>query len=136
MKVPPWNMSYKKCSRSILIFSVVLISTVILISGVDLIRAQYSKVYCQGKRDEIMSRAMKWLQQWETAASDSHGLLRSDGKQLTSEMGITLVYCGGLSDHDKLTITQMKDLIDASIDKNIDYGPPCTPLCKPGPPIT
>ena len=49
-----------------------------------------------------------------TAASDPDGLIRAD----------------------KLTLTQMKDVIDAQIDQNIDYGPPCDPLCEPGPPIS
>ena len=79
----------------------------------------------------------EWMGEWATAASDPDGLIRADGKQLNSEIGLTLVNCDtSLNDHDKLTLTQMKDVIDAQIDQNIDYGPPCDPLCEPGPPIS
>ena len=48
-------------------------------------------------------------------------ILSADGKQLTSEIGLTLVNCDtSLNDHDKLTLTQMKDVIDAQIDQNIE----------------
>ena len=85
----------------------------------------------------MTSRAMDWMKQWETATSDPNGQIRTDGKQLTSEIGSTLGNCEAyLNDHDKLMLTQMMDVIDASIDRNIDYGPPCDPTCKPGPPIS
>ena len=41
-----------------------------------------------------------------------------------------------LNDHDKLTLTQEMDVVNAEIDKNIDYVPPCDPMCKSGPPIS
>jgi hypothetical protein len=59
-----------------------------------------------------------------TATNDPNGQIRTDGKQLTFEIGLTLVKCDTLSDHDKLTLTQMMDVINAEIDRNIDYGPP------------
>jgi hypothetical protein len=98
--------------------------------------AQYDLSYCQGKRDEMGSRANEWMMEWSTAESDPGGQIRNDGKQLTSEIGLTLVNCDILDDSDKLTLTQMKDVIDASIDENIDFGPPCTPNCQPGPPVS
>jgi hypothetical protein len=75
--------------------------------------------YCQGKKDEMMSRGSEWLRVWGTSTKDPNGLIRSDGKQLTSEIGLTLSKCDtSLNDHDKLTLTQEMDLINAEIDKN------------------
>ena len=113
-----------------------LLSTFIIISIGQHAKAQYSDSYCQGKKDEMTSRAMQWMKQLGTASSDPNGLIRADGKQLTSEIGLTLANCANLSDHDKLTLTQFMDLINAEIDKNINYGPPCNPLCQQGPPIS
>ena len=114
------------------IISIILVS--LLTKGAT---AQYDVSYCEGKRDEMSSRAEEWMGEWATAVSDPNGLIRADGKQLTSEIGLTLVNCDtSLNDHDKLTLTQMKGVIDAQIDQNIDYGPPCDPLCEPGPPIS
>ena len=41
--------------------------------------------------------------QWGTASTDPNGLIRSDGKQPTPKIGLTLANCASLSDHDKLT---------------------------------
>lgn len=84
----------------------------------------------------MISRAFEWMRKWGTATNDPNGQIRTDGKQLTSEIGLTLVRCDTLSDHDKLTLTQMMDVINAEIYRNIDYGPPCNPTCKSGPPIS
>jgi hypothetical protein len=63
----------------------------------------------ESEGDEMTSRAEEWMGEWATAASDPDGLIRADGKQLTSEIGLTLVNCDtSLNDHDKLTLTQMK----------------------------
>ena len=99
--------------------------------------AQFDESYCQGKKDEMISRAMEWSKEWGTAQTDPNSQIRTDGKQLTSEIGLTLVNCDSfLNDHDKLTLTQMMDVINASIDKNINYGPPCDPMRQSGPPIS
>jgi hypothetical protein len=87
----------------------------------------------------MISRANEWLREWTTAINDPNGQLRTDGKQLTSEIGLTLrpSTCGAtLTDHDKLTLIEMRDLINGSIDRDINYGPPCDPNCARGPPIT
>lgn len=77
------------------------------------------------------------MTKWHTATEDPNQIIRKEGKQLTSEIGLTMVNCDTyLNDSHKLLLLQMRDVIDASIDKNIDYGPPCDPLCEPGPPIT
>jgi hypothetical protein len=100
-------------------------------------RSQYDASYCQGKKNEMTSRGNEWLREWSTATSDPNGRIRTDGKQLASEIGLTLVNCEtSLSDHDKLTLTQMTVVINNSIDKDINYGPPCVPYCARGPPIT
>lgn len=58
--------------------------------------------------------------QWETTTTDINGLIRSDGKQLASEIGLTLVNCEPyLSAEDLLFLTNMKLVIDDQIDKNI-----------------
>jgi hypothetical protein len=123
-------------SLSTIILPTLLLLVVTLSIG-QYASAQYDVSYCQGKRDEMTSRGEEWFRVWSTATSDPYGQIRTDGKQLTSEIGLTLVNCDtSLDDHDKLTLTQMKGVIDASIDKNINYGPPCDPLCQPGPPIS
>lgn len=99
--------------------------------------AQYNESYCQGKGDEMVSRGEDWMRDWSIAVSDPNGQIRKDGKQLVSEIGLTLVNCdASLDDHNKLTLMQLKDVIDAQIDNNIDYGPPCDPYCQSGPPIS
>ena len=99
--------------------------------------AQFNTSYCQGKSDEMISRGEDWMRNWSIAVSDPNGQIRNDGKQLASEIGLTLVNCDtNLDDHSKLTLMQLKDVIDAQIDNNIDYGPPCDPYCQPGPPIS
>jgi len=43
------------------------------------------------------------------ATSDPNGQIRTNGKQLTSEIGLILVNCeSNLGDHDKLTLTQIQ----------------------------
>jgi hypothetical protein len=122
---------------SIIISISTILLSVTIISIVQPARAQYDPSYCQGKKDEMTARAMEWMKEWGTASSDPNGQIRANGKQLTSEIGLTLANCGdNLDDHDKLMLTQMMDVINASIDRNIDYGPPCDPTCKPGPPIS
>jgi len=125
-------------SLATIVLPVLLLSTFIIIISVgQYVKAQYSDPYCQGKKDEMISRAGQWSQQWETALSDPNGQIRADGKQLTSEIGLTLANCNtSLNDHDKLTLTQAMDVINAEIDKDINYGPPCNPLCQSGPPIS
>jgi hypothetical protein len=100
-------------------------------------RSQYDASYCQGKKNEMTSRGNEWLREWSTATSDPNGRIRTDGKQLASEIGLTLANCDtSLSDHDKLTLTQIGTVINAQIDRNVDYGPPCDPNCKSGPPVS
>ena len=82
-------------------------------------------------------RAYDWLVKWSAAIEDPNQIIREEGKRISSEIGLTMVDCDtNLNDSDKLLLLQMRDIIDTSIDKNIDYGPPCDPLCEPGPPIT
>ena len=99
--------------------------------------AQYDAQYCEGKKNEMSSRASDWMTKWSTASEDPNQIIRKEGKQITSEIGLTMINCDtNLNDSDKLLLLQMRGVIDTSIDENIDYGPPCDPLCEPGPPIT
>jgi hypothetical protein len=119
------------------IFLLIVLLLVIMLSIGQYATAQYDVSYCQGKRDEMTSRWEGWATGWSTATSDPSGKIRADGKQLASEIGLTLVNCDSyLDDHDKLTLMQIQEVIDASIDNNINYGPPCDPNCQPGPPIS
>jgi hypothetical protein len=73
------------------------------------------------------------MYEWDTAEIDPNGKIRDDGKQLTSEIGLTLINCESfLNAEDKLALTQAMDVINASIDNNINYGPPCHPFCERG----
>lgn len=100
-------------------------------------RSQYVASYCQGKKNEMTSRGNEWLREWSIATSDQNGRIRTGGKQLASEIGLTLANRGtSLSDHDKLTLTQIGTVINAQIDRNVDYGPACDPNCKSEPPVS
>jgi hypothetical protein len=58
---------------------------------------------------------MEWMIDWNTAIIDPN--IRTDGKQLASEIGLTLINCDTLlRDHDKLTLTRAIMAIDTSID--------------------
>ena len=113
-----------------------VVITTFSLTAMEYASAQYSESYCLDKKTELMSRGSDWDKQWSTKDVDVNGIIRSDGKQLTSEIGLTLVNCQPYLDaQNLLDLTNMKMVIDASIDKNINYGPPCDPLCASGPPI-
>jgi hypothetical protein len=122
---------------SIIISISTILLSITIISTRQLVYAQFDASYCQGKKDEMISRAGDWNKQWGTATSDPNSQIRTDGKQLASEIGLTLNNCeSNLDDHDKLVLTKWMDVINAEIDRNIDFGPPCDPTCKSGPPIS
>jgi hypothetical protein len=102
----------------------------------EYVNAQLNESYCMGKKDEMMSRGYEWSEQGSTATTDPNGLIRSDGKQLSSEIEPTVVNCEPyLTAEHLLALTQLKNVIDASINKNIDHGPLCDPLCESGPTV-
>jgi hypothetical protein len=77
------------------------------------------------------------MREWSTARTDPNGQIRTNGKQLASEIELTIANCGdSLNDQDKKMLNSIIDVINTSIDKNIDYGPPCDPACRPRPPIS
>ena len=118
------------------IVSSVLLLVVFIIQSAEYANAQYNESYCSSKKTELTSRATEWMKEWDTATTDVNGLIRIDGKHLTSEIGLTLVNCEPYLDaEDLLALTNMKLVIDDQIDRNIKLGPPCDPLCEPGPPI-
>lgn len=93
--------------------------------------------YCNNKKVDLISHAKTWLKKWGTATTDPGGQIRTEGRQLSSDMGQLLADCNTvLNDHDKLTLTQMRDLIAYQLDRDINIGPPCNPSCQPGPPIS
>jgi hypothetical protein len=119
-----------------------LLSTV-LIPSIQLAHAQGSmngntpSVNCQSQNDDLRIRGKTWIQKWGTSDTDPGGQLRIEGKQISSDIGMTLVQCENvLNDHDKLTLTQIADLINAEIDKDVNFGPPCNPNCASGPPVS
>jgi hypothetical protein len=115
-----------------------ILFTIISIGG--LAHAQpnpYTPTYCQGKKDEMLTRGGDWMKEWSTARTDPNGQIREKGKQVVSEIESTLANCGdSFSDQDKKSLSSDIDVINTEIEKNIDYGPPCDPACQPGPPIT
>jgi hypothetical protein len=76
---------------SIIISISTILLSITIISTRQLVYAQFDASYCQGKKDEMISRAGDWNKQWGTATSDPNSQIRTDGKQLASEIGLTLI---------------------------------------------
>lgn len=82
---------YKKTLS--LILSLLLPLVIFVGQSMEYVNAQLNESYCMGKKDEMMSRGYEWSEQGSTATTDPNGLIRSDGKQLSSEIEPTVVNC-------------------------------------------
>lgn len=122
----------------------IIVTMLVLVNQVNnRVTQTYNQAYtepfsdCKGQMDSVTNLAQSWFMRWTAATEDPGGQLRAEGRAVSEQASNLLNYCSGsLDDQSRTGLSQIRDVISAQIENNIDYGPPCDPQCKSGPPVT
>ena len=90
-----------KLMKKVKLAGLLVVIATLSLTATQYVNAQYNESYCLGKKTELESRGTDWIEQWSTATSDINGIIRSDGKQLTSEM-FSPAFCSYMTKADQL----------------------------------
>ena len=92
---------------------------------------------CKQQGVLLVNRANTWNNIWGNATNDAGGNIRTEGRQIVSDITTFLVNCQGSYDRSTLHFLLVEAVVfSAEIAGDINYGPPCNPTCASGPPLT